>query len=127
MEKVPNPKLFYALILKCPYCGKTPLRLPGSWFTFRDRCIICSYNITREPGYWSGASQLIIFSLISVVSFIAAGLLLWKFQELAPAIIAGSVSIGAILFGSVIYPFGMAFWLYIDHKIHPIHVQNTKK
>lgn len=119
-----KPKLTAALRLRCPYCGVTPLRRPGSWFTFAGGCPSCDYNFEREPGYYSGASWMVNFPAIGVTGFALGGFLLYSAGNTDNLMIPIGVGIYMLVFGALFTPHSMAIWLYFEHLLHPIDAED---
>ena len=121
MEKSSKkPKLVPALRLRCPYCGVTPLRRPGSWFNFAQGCESCDFRFERELGYYAGASWMVNFPVIGVSGFALAGLLLFLMKDSDPMVIAVITSVYMLVFGAWFTPFSMAIWLFVEHRLHPL-------
>ncbi len=112
------PKLAYALRLRCPHCGETPLLLKGSWLTFGTGCASCDYEYERETGYFSGASWVINYLVAGVSGLTIAGLLLWQM----PAVGLGNVIAIAAGIGVAVafFPVAKALWIWLDHLLHPL-------
>lgn len=119
-ERRKYPNFWLALRLKCPYCGITPLRKSSSWLAFREGCTDCDYRFEREEGYFGGASQIISFFVIGLLAFAAGGLLLWLSPKTDGLVIAAVVSAFIVFVGIGFFPFGMALWIYLDHRLHPL-------
>ncbi len=115
-----GPSLIAALRLRCPYCRVTPLRTPGSWFTFRDGCPTCGYRFEREEGYFTGAAWIITYTAASLPGLALGGVLLWKMPELDSFLVGAIAAAHVLLFAVLLMPFGKAFWLYADHRLNPL-------
>src|SRR5690348_4955994 len=89
----PSLKLGPIFKLKCPYCARTPLRAPGSWFTFGPGCRECNYSYEREIGYFSGASWMVSFTVVSLLGFAVAALLLYLLPDIDALWIAAIVGL----------------------------------
>lgn len=114
-----KPSLLFAIRLRCPYCGKTPLRQLGSWFQFRLACPQCRYQFEREEGYFGGATHLGL-SFMSLVSCGGAALVLWRFPETDALAISLILAVVILGFGVWSFPYNRAIWIYIDHRLHPL-------
>jgi uncharacterized protein (DUF983 family) len=114
-----KPQFRYLFRFVCPYCGVSPLC--KTWFTFQHGCLPCNYRFERELGYYTGASWMVTFPLVSLASFFVAALLMWQFPNLSSLWVASTVSIFMLLLGVLITPLCMAIWLYVDHWLHPLH------
>jgi hypothetical protein len=114
-----KPKLLPTLLLRCPHCGKESLRKKGSWFEFKEGCSICNYRYEREAGYFTGASWMINYTVISLAGVGMA----WYLVAATPLRglwIASMISLFVIVFGLWFFPYGKAIWMYFDHLINPL-------
>ncbi len=120
MRKHKSPKLVHALRLRCLYCGETHLLPKGGWFGFAPGCDACAYEFTREVGYFSGAFQMILLTIISLTALLLALALLFLLPDLGAISIVMIVS--AVLFAQLflLIPWAMALWMWIDHSLHPL-------
>jgi uncharacterized protein (DUF983 family) len=115
-----KPSLLNALRLRCPYCGKTPMRAPGSLIEFARGCGPCGYRYEREIGYFSGASWMMNYTFAALVAMAAGGYMVWKHSDASDLVIAGvPATIGAVAALAFI-PWGRALWVWLDHHLHPL-------
>jgi transposase-like protein len=121
-----NPKLLYALTLRCPYCGKTPLRRKGSFFDFGEGCPTCNYKYSREGGYFTGSSWMINYTTTSLVGIAVAAYCALS-TNMGGLMIATVASISIVVFGLLFFPFGNALWIYFDHLFHPLQERDRLK
>jgi hypothetical protein len=119
-----NPRLLPLLRLRCPYCGKTPLRKGGSWFVFASGCPTCDYMFEREVGYYAGASWLVNFPVVSLSGFVLAGLLVAFAKTLSSEMIAVIACCYMLLFGAWFTPYSMAIWMFGEHLLHPLNADD---
>jgi uncharacterized protein (DUF983 family) len=112
--------LAYALRLRCPHCGETPLLEPGSWLTFRDGCRKCNYTFEREPGYFTGASWVINYTVAGVTAAGAGALLLWQAPGVPLDLVIGIAAAVGIAVAIGFFPVAKALWMWLDHKLHPL-------
>ena len=115
-----KPKLFYALLLRCPHCGKTPLRKPGGFVDFGEGCEICDYKYEREVGYFSGASWMMNYTFAAVSAMIAGGYMVWKHSNAGDMVIAGVPALFGGVSALLFIPWGRSIWMWIDHLLHPL-------
>lgn len=114
-----KPRLAPALRFRCPYCAETPLRT--GWFVFAHGCRTCDYTFERELGYFTGASWMIAFPTVSIAGFAMAALLLIFAKGLDWMLVVGMTSVSMIAFGAWFAPYSMAFWLWLEHRLHPLN------
>lgn len=116
----PPAKFAHALRLRCLYCGQTPFLREGSWFQCASGCGDCGYDYEREPGYFSGAFQLIIFTVVSLSALALAATLVHFAPGLGSTwvVVACSLLIGIEMVA--MYPWALAFWMWMDHRLHPL-------
>ena len=116
-----RPSLRAALSLHCPYCHRTPLRKQGSWFVFRRGCRGCDFRYEREAGYYTGASWMVAYPMISLCGLGTAVVFkLWLFPELNTLLLITLVSALMVALAILSTPFCKAIWLYQDHWFHPL-------
>ena len=127
MQTKQKPKLSYALRLKCPYCGVTPLRAKGSWFQFAEGCPRCNYKFERELGYYSGASWMVNFPVTATLAVVVGGFFVWFFPNLSGEILAAFTSVIFLAFGVWFTPFSMAIWIYWEHSLHALRHEDRLK
>ncbi len=113
-----KPQLGRVLRFRCPYCGETPLR--RTWFTFAPGCPQCDFAFERELGYSNAASGLIAFPSICVAGFVMAGLLLAFATGLDWVLVVSLTSVAMIAFGAWFFPYALAIWLWLEHRLHPL-------
>lgn len=118
----PDGKLKYRSIirLRCPYCEQTPLLRQGSWFQFDHGCQVCDYSYEREPGYFTGASWMVNYTVSAIFGCGLAAFSLYRFPAVDALVTAGGVSIFLVVFGLWFVPYSMALWLLFDHTLHPL-------
>lgn len=119
------PYFVNALKLKCLYCASTNLRSPGSWFTFQQGCKACNYRFERELGYYTAASWLVTFPIVSCAAFLLAAFLMWQYPGIRSLYIAGISSIIMLILGLILTPYCMAIWMYCEHRIHPLNKDDS--
>lgn len=103
-----------SLRLRCPNCGKGKFLAHG--FTTNRSCDVCGMLIEREDGYWTGA---IYVNLIATQFLIVAGLFLLLFgTDLGLWTQIGILTVFAIVFPTVFYPFSKSIWLGMDYFIN---------
>ncbi len=124
--KCNRPNFLSALKLKCPYCKKQKLLKNSSYFVFNKACNNCEYLIEREVGYWTGASWMLNFPITSTLAFILVVYLMLT-SKLNEELIATIVSVFIFAFGALIFPFCQALYLYLDHKIKPLSVDDFEE
>lgn len=113
-----NPLSFKGVYkLRCPYCLKTSF--PKTfWSRWPERCNHCNYAIEREAGYFSAVPWVFTYT---PAAFLAIGLwLLIKDLGLASGVQLSIVLTVAVLFSLFSLPYAKAFWLYIEHYLHPL-------
>lgn len=118
-----TPKFSNAVLLKCLYCGKTPLLRKGSWFDFDKGCSSCDYRYEREIGYYTGSSWIINYVIISAVGIIVAAYCAFA-TSIGGLGIASIASAAMVAFGIFWFPFGSSLWMYFDHVFHPLHMDD---
>ena len=111
--------------LKCPYCGNSSLLKAGSILEFEKGCQPCDYRYEREIGYFSGASWMMTYTVAAVSAMLAGGLMIWKYSDQSDLVIAGVPAAFGGLMAVVFIPFGRAFWMHIDHLLHPLTPADT--
>jgi hypothetical protein len=119
-----KPILRLALRLRCLYCGQHSLLKPGSWFEFVKGCPRCSYRYEREDGYYTSASWMINFPLTASLAFLLVVYLIGADLALSSLQVAMLASAFTLGFGLFIFPFAQAFWMYIEHRIHPLTAED---
>ncbi len=112
--------LISLLRLRCPYCGSTALRAEKSWFNFAYGCKVCDYSFEREPGYFTGASWMVNYTVSAFFGLSMGAALMVLRPDLDGLIVAAIVSVFLIAFGLWFIPYSMALWLGFDHLIHPL-------
>lgn len=121
-----NPQLIFALRLLCPYCGITHLRQPGNWFRFREGCEVCCYQFEREPGYFSGAFQLVLFAIVAFSALLLTVLGLKFAPQIPDSLLVIGVGVFILLELILLVPWAMAVWMWLDHRIHPLEIKGTR-
>jgi hypothetical protein len=122
-----HPRLMLALRLLCPYCGVTHLRPPGAWFRFREGCELCNYRFEREPGYFSGAFQLVLFTIVALSALLLTGLGLKFAPQWPDTLLVIGVGVFILLELILLVPWAMAVWMWLDHRIHPLKSERMKE
>lgn len=120
-----KPKLLPVLRLMCPYCGQTPLRKKGAWFSFGPGCVGCDYAFERELGYYAGASWMVNFPVVAVSGFLLAALLMIFAKDLSAEVIASISCVYILIFGAWFTPYSMALWMYGEHLLHPLNEDDS--
>jgi hypothetical protein len=120
MQKNRRTSLFYALRLRCIYCGQTALLEKGSFVQFQRGCDSCGYLFEREVGYFSGASWMINYTLAGLTAMLCGAYMVWKHSDKGDLIVAGVPALIGLLISVGFIPFGRALWMYIDHRLHPL-------
>lgn len=91
----------------------------SSRFVFAEGCPHCNYRYEREAGYFTGASWLICFPLISLLAFLSvAGLMLATDFTVVSVIALGSIF--SLLLSIASFPYCMAVWMYFEHSFRPL-------
>ena len=121
-----KPEFGKAISLHCPYCGVTPLRREKSWFEFQAGCSSCRYLYERESGYFTGASWMINFSFVALLGFAIGFFLLAMEPKPDGLVIALIINAIIIVACCLIFPFGKALWLWLDHLLHPLTDEDTQ-
>jgi uncharacterized protein (DUF983 family) len=117
MPKISLKSAYFTLKLQCPYCGQTPLQ--KSWLAFAQGCPKCQYAFEREVGYYTGASQMVLFP--AVIGFgIICGVMGYSFG-LKGLWLAAISSIAMVVSALVFFPWSQALWLLMDHFFHPLN------
>ena len=115
-----KPSLLYALRLRCPHCGKTPLLISGNFIEFGAGCGPCNYKYEREVGYFSGASWMMNYTFASLMAMLAGGYMVWKHSDAGDLIVAGIPALFGAVAAFVFIPWGRSLWMWIDHTLHPL-------
>ena len=115
-----KPKLVNVLKLRCLICGEEPLQEKKSWLKFRKGCRQCGYLYEREDGYFTGASWVIGYGFISVISLAPAIFFIVKYPHISSNLILFIASIFACLSGFMFFPYSRSIWMYLDQIFHPI-------
>jgi len=110
-----KPRLIHALLLRCPYCGKTKLQAKRSWLKFADGCTRCDYEYSREPGYFWGASWMINYPIVSSIVIVGAVWVVLSYPDVDGLIVALVACVLSVVLGLGLTPFGKALWLWFDH------------
>jgi hypothetical protein len=116
-----KPSLFYALKLKCPYCGKTSLLARGKIIDFDRGCKPCGYRFEREIGYFSGASWMMNYTVAALMAMASGGYMVWKHSDASDFVIAGIPALIGAVAALVFIPWGRSLWMWLDHTIHPLN------
>lgn len=120
MQTKQKPNLWYALRLKCLYCGQTPLLSPNNPLEFSDGCKTCNYRYAREIGYFSGAAWMITYSTAALAAMLTGAYMVWKHSDEGDLIVAGVPALVGGVIAVIFIPFGRAIWMYGDHSVHPL-------
>ncbi|MFW7377737.1 MAG: hypothetical protein ACOH5I_02870 [Oligoflexus sp.] len=116
----PRPSLQGIFRLRCPYCLSESLLKDKSWFEFKHGCSKCRYVYERETGYFWGAPWMVNYPLTGIVTLILLVAIYRSDLEIHVLATASIVSIAAISFAMLFYPFARAIWLVADHWLHPL-------
>ena len=116
---------YHALLLRCPYCGITPIfpslkktRSLRDWFTPLDGCHRCGYPYEREPGYfllatWAGSYGMGSFLGLSLYFFFD-----WKFHP--PIFYLLMIVLGPIIIFNLLFArHAKALFIAFDHFFDP--------
>lgn len=120
MQNNQKPKLSNALKLRCLYCGTQRLLPPGRWFVLEKGCVDCAYDYEREVGYFSGAFQMILFTIISLTAILVALGLKFFAPNLGAIGIVIVCSVVIVAQAILLLPWAMALWMWMDHNLHPL-------
>jgi hypothetical protein len=120
MEIKRQPHVFNALLLRCLYCGKTPLLRKGNLIEFGDGCTTCNYKYEREVGYFSGASWMMTYTVSALIAMMAGGYMVWKHSEAGDLIVAGVPALLGAISALLFIPWGRSLWMWFDHLFHPL-------
>ena len=120
MSQSRNPSFINALLLRCVYCGETPLRKKGSFVNFDVGCAKCNYKYEREIGYFSGASWMMNYAFASIIAMVAGGYMVWKHSDAGDLIVAGVPALFGGVAAFLFIPWGRSIWMWFDHKFHPL-------
>ncbi len=115
-----QPKLIYALRLRCPHCGKTPLLRKGHLVEFAAGCSPCGYRYEREIGYFSGASWIMNYSFAALLAMAAGGYMVWKHSDAGDLVVAGVPALVGGTAALFFIPWGRSLWMWLDHLLHPL-------
>jgi hypothetical protein len=115
-----KPKFTYALMLRCPHCGITPLLRKGNLIEFRKGCEPCDYRYEREIGYFSGASWMMNYTFAALIAMAAGGYMVWKHSDAGDLIVAGIPALFGGLAALLFIPWGRSLWMWFDHMFHPL-------
>lgn len=115
-----KPSFIFAMLLRCPHCGKTPLRRKGSFVEFDKGCDICGYRYEREIGYFSGASWMMNYTFAALIAMLAGGYMVWKHSDAGDMIVAGIPALFGGVAAFLFIPWGRSLWMWIDHTLHPL-------
>lgn len=113
-SKVPRPQIetliFRALQLKCPRCGKG--KLYAGLLKMHDCCPHCQLNLSREPGYYLGATYInygaTALSVTAMFLYLRLSLNIPSQQILWPLFTF------CIVFPLLIFRHARALWLALD-------------
>lgn len=123
--ELPSPGRFFrllgrALTLRCPYCGKGPVR--QTWFKMLPVCGNCRRPLERgEQDYFLGAMlfNLVLAELLFAAVFVAVLLAMW------PTVPWDGIQFGAPLGMAItpfiLYPVSKLAWLAFDLAFRPAH------
>ncbi len=117
----PALKLLPALLLRCPYCGKSRLQKKDCFIEFDVGCAPCNYKYTREIGYFAGAAQMLNYGFAAVTAMGGGALMVWKYSDAGDFVVAGIPAAFAGITSFLFIPWGRALWLWIDHTTHPLN------
>ncbi len=115
-----------SLRLRCPVCGISPIfmatrRTEGvvDWFTHLPGCPRCGFAYDREPGYFLFALMMVTFVIAAFGGFVVV-ILLGRYDVSTPVLLACTL-IPLIVVNVVLVRHIKAFYLAIDHFVHPFH------
>jgi hypothetical protein len=115
-----KPKFIYALLLRCPHCGKTPLLRQGHLVDFDKGCEPCGYRYEREIGYFSGASWMMNYTFAALIAMAAGGYMVWQHSDAGDLVVAGVPAAFGGVAALIFIPWGRSLWMWIDHIFHPL-------
>ena len=96
----------------CPICGNG--KIFSSYFKLKETCPKCTYNFSREDGYWVGAIIMntavtfALFLLLFIVSIIAMAP---DIDWMVLLVIGVATN---LIFPVLFYPFSKTLWMAID-------------
>ena len=121
-----------AIRWRCPVCGISPLflsvgRVEGitDWFDMLDGCPRCDYDYHREPGYFLLALWIINFWIVAIVGLVQV-VILDRLFDISTAALIFVILITMWLLGILTARHTKAFFLALDHLVHP-HPDDAKK
>ena len=123
-ETRPKLKLFsvlWALLLRCPTCGKTPLLKKGVTIKFRKGCPHCNYKFEREPGYFWGQAMMISYPIIGMGLFVTGVTLKSFFPEIGSYMFATILTLLAIPVSVILNPHSRVCWMLLDLYLNPLN------
>lgn len=68
---------------------------------------------------------MITYAIAAVSAMLAGGLMIWKYADQSDLVIAAVPAAFGGLMAVVFIPFGRAFWMHIDHAVHPLTNEDT--
>ena len=87
-------------------------RAPRLWPALRLHCPYCGQSSLRDGGSF----------LVS--GFLLGGVLLLVFPDLDVMFIAGGSGIYMLVCGILFWPWSMALWMVIEHRLHPLRPED---
>ena len=114
-----------AMRLRCPECGVSPVFVPAlrtrgwrDWVTPLDGCPRCGYAYQREGGYFLIATWGVHYFVVTGLCLVAA-LVVDHFVPLSFPVLAVSVAVVTLLFGSWFARYAKSLYLAVDHFFDP--------
>lgn len=81
----------------------------------------------REEGYYTGASWMVTFPAVGLLGFGMAGFMLGFVPSLDWMLVVTVTSVAMIAFGAWFTPYSFASWLWMEHRLHPLNVDDRFK
>jgi uncharacterized protein (DUF983 family) len=109
--------LVRALTARCPVCGSG-----GIWRSYGqvvERCPGCTYEFSREEGYWAGALivNMAFALLLFLVVFVGGMLVTWPDVPWNWLLVA---TVAALALGpALLYRQSKTVWVWLDQLVHP--------
>ena len=108
----PGQTLARGIKRSCPICGSG--KIFSSYFKLKEACPKCTYNFSREDGYWVGA--IIINTAVTFALFLL--LFLVSIIAMAPDIdwmVLLAIGVATnLIFPVIFYPFSKTIWMAFD-------------
>ena len=124
-RKLTSKSILWALVLRCPICGETPLIKKNHFLKFRQGCLQCNYEYEREPGYFWGQAMMISYPIIGMGLFVTGILLKTLLPNIGSYVFAAALSILAIPISILLNPHSRVCWMLLDLYCNPLN-ENDK-